>query len=207
MNAWLNLILARRARQLLARLAPHLPRRGCLLDVGSGTGHNAAAIERATHLRVTELDVADLNALGRPAIRFDGRSIPLASRSFDAVTLLFVLHYAPDPVGLLRELRRVSRGPVLILQSVHAGPVARVALWVREWLQGRLAFHVAACLGFVRATACPLQPLRYFTRAELVRQFSAAGLRVASCVASAGQGAGLSRDLYVLERDPSCETP
>lgn len=206
MKALLDRILARRARHVLARLRPHLPPRGMVLDVGSGTGHNASAIENSTGLRVAELDVADINALGRPVVLFDGRTIPFATRSFDAATLLFVLHYVPDPERLLRELIRVSRGPVLVLQSVHAGPAAEMALRIRECIQGRLAFRIAARAGLIPSGPCPLAPLRYYTRRALHALFARAGLRVAAWSASSRIAPCLSRDLYVLERSADAES-
>jgi len=196
----MNRILARRARQLLGRLAPHLPREGRLLDVGSGTGHNAAAIEDATRLQVTEMDVTDLNTKGRQLVLFDGQNIPFGNSDFDAVLLLYVLHYAADPMGLVQELGRVARTRVIIMQSVYYGPIGRVVLWLRDWIQGRLAFRVAARLGLVPRGPCPMQPMRYYTRKELAAVFQKANLRILTRSDSPWPCLGLSRDLYVLER-------
>lgn len=201
MKMLMNRILWRRGQKLAALLKPYLPAQGRLLDVGSGTGHNAAAIEADFDLSVTEVDVVDMNAVGRPVELYDGKTLPFDNRSFDATMLLFVLHYAPDPAGLLRELHRVTAGRIFVMQSVYDGPVGRAVLWVREWLQGRFAFEVASRLGFVPRSPCSMKPLHYFTRESLAAIFQQAGLRVVARSASAWPGARLHRDFYVLEEE------
>lgn len=194
-----HMIMRRRARQLTARLLRHIPPDGLLLDVGSGTGHNAEAFRSFSSLKVMEMDVVDLNVVGSSVVLFDGRNIPFATRSIDAATLLFVLHYVDDPAGLLSELQRTSRGRLLVMQSVYQGLAGRATLWIRELLQGRLAFHASVALRVVRAGTCPLKPKRYYTRESLEADFSRAGLKIVGHEAAPWPGLGVSRDLYVLE--------
>ncbi len=49
-----------------------------------------------------------------PVAPFDGRTLPFADSTFDAVVLVDVLHHADDPARLLGEAARVTRGPILI---------------------------------------------------------------------------------------------
>ncbi len=42
----LNAVMERRARQLTEAVEPWLPREGPVLDLGSGTGHLSARLER-----------------------------------------------------------------------------------------------------------------------------------------------------------------
>lgn len=199
MRALMQALLRHRAASLLRRLRPHLPATGTLLDVGSGTGHNAWAIERATALRVTELDVADLSQCGRPPILYGGRDLPFPDATFEAALLLFALHYVPDPAATLRELRRVAARRVLVMQSTLAGRWAKPVLAAREFVQGRGAFHAARLAGWVAAPVCPLKPRRYFRRTELLQLVRQAGLRLLHLEPSHGRRLGISRDLLVLE--------
>lgn len=199
MKTWMNHILLRRAYRLLERLKPHLPAAGPILDVGSGTGHNALVIEHSTGLQVTEVDVTNMNALGRPVVLYDGLHLPFGGGTFRAAIMLFVLHYLPNPVSVLREIRRVCIGRILIIQSVYTKPSGRLVLQMREWLQGRAAFYLASWLRFVPTGPCTMQPLHYFTREELHALFRQAGLHIIASSASPWPGLEVSRDLYVLE--------
>lgn len=193
MHGWLH----RRAGALCGRLARHLPDRGPLLDVGSGTGHNALALARHTGQRVVQIDVADLSCIGAPALRFDGRRLPFAADRFSAAMLLYVLHYAADPVALLAEVRRVCRGPILLLQSTYRGPLSRGALALRELAMGRAALAAARAARLLPSAGdAALRPRRAFTRAQVTQVAARAGLSVVHCEASTR--GGLSRDLYVL---------
>lgn len=193
MHGWLH----RRAGALCERLARHLPERGPLLDVGSGTGHNALALARHTGQRVVQVDVADLSCIGTPPLRFDGRRLPFGADRFSAALLLFVLHYAADPVALLAEVRRVCRGPILLLQSTYSGALTRRALAARELAMGRAALGAARAVCLLPpADDTTLQPRGDFTRPQVMQLAARAGLAVRCCEPSTPFG--LSRDLYVL---------
>ena len=61
-----------------------------------------------------------------PVDVFDGKTLPYADRSFDAVLIVDVLHHTEDPAALLQEARRVCRG-VVILKDHLADPWLAVA--------------------------------------------------------------------------------
>jgi SAM-dependent methyltransferase len=192
-------ILRRRAEQLFKRLQPHLPVAGRTLDVGSGTGHNGAAIEKHTRLSVVKLDVTDMNAVGGPVVVYDGEKIPFPDQAFQVVISLFVLQYIADPVAFLSELRRTGRGRLLIIQSVYAGVLGEVVLRAREFVQGRGAFRAARALKLVPNGADRMRPVHFYTLEELQAVFERAELEVVEHHRSRWLGLGVSRDLYVLE--------
>lgn len=86
--------------------------RGRLLDVGSGSG------EKAVKFSYVGWNVTGVET-DREAAKRACASYPIEVRggylqeqkfpdeSFDAVTLLFVLEHVPDPLGVLKEVRRV----------------------------------------------------------------------------------------------------
>jgi SAM-dependent methyltransferase len=191
-------VMARRARRLAARLAPHLPACGRGLDVGCGTGHTAAALGPLNALVWTGADVTDLHVTGPAPVRFDGARLPFAGGTFDCALLLFVLQYAPAPAALLCESARVTRGPMVVIQSTVAGAAGQAALRANELLWGPLAFAAARGLGWIRAREFTLGARNYFTRRELHAVFGEAGLAIAHWEPCAWRGLPVSHDLYVL---------
>lgn len=101
-------------RQLaaFAELAPD----ATVLDVGVGRGAVAiGCLERLDTGTVTAIDVSpqmieQVNALGLPRLNaqvMDVNALDLPDASFDAVTSGFTLHFLPDKIGALAEIRRV----------------------------------------------------------------------------------------------------
>ena len=192
-------MMNRRAERIFQRVRPHLPAAGKVADLGSGTGHNGEFITSRTNLTVHPFDVEDIHWIGpSPEILSNGE-IPVDDGYFDAVLLMYVLHYPADAAELLREASRIAKGPLIVLQSTYAGGAARAALRAREFLYGRFGFYLSRAAGLVAAESCPLTPTRYFTREELASVFSAAGL-VVRATESLFTFRSLRRDLFVLER-------
>ncbi|GAB4571776.1 MAG: hypothetical protein Kow0077_09410 [Anaerolineae bacterium] len=97
-------------------------RAASVLDIGTGTGLFAEAFA-ARGLQVTGIDLnPEMIARARelvPAATFQlGRleAIPFPDRAFDVAFLGHVLHETHTPVAALREVRRVTRQRVAILE-------------------------------------------------------------------------------------------
>lgn len=197
-------LLQRRAERLVRFVVPDLPGFGSILDVGSGTGHNAEYLTRTTPLEVVEADVVDIHLVGRGPVLFDGVLLPFRDAAFPASILLFVLQYSQDPVVLLRELRRVTSGRVIVLQSTYSGTIGRWILSTREFVTGRFAFYVVRALGLLTARTSALQPKQYFTRQSLDDIWDASGFRVRVVRRFDAISSCVSRELYVLEPIAPC---
>lgn len=191
--------MTNRAAQLTRRLAPWIPAQIRVADIGSGTGHNAEAWRCQLGASVDEFDVADLHWVGNGPMIFDGRTLVASDASYSVVTLLFVLQYASDPKGLLQEVRRVSAGRVILIQSTYRGARGYLWLGVREFVWGPLAFGVARVAGIVKGSSCSLKSRTLFTREQLADLFRQTGLTVIHREPEHWPGMSVSRDLYVLE--------
>jgi SAM-dependent methyltransferase len=185
----LEAVLARRAERLDARFRRFLPPGGRVLDVGAGTGHNAAAVARTTGLVVVETDVARMRTSG-PLVLFGGRTLPFRDGVFACSLLLYVLHYARDPVRLLAEARRVSDGPVIVLQAIHGSAIGRKILPMWELVSGRLAFEVARRAGLV--------PRCQLSHEDVVDIAARAGLRPRHIEQRGLRWLGVGSELFVL---------
>jgi len=196
----LDWALAHRARSLAARLLPHLPGEGRVLDIGSGTGHNAQALRALTRLTVDEADVCDMHVVGPGPVLFNGRTLPYRDGQFDCAMILFVLQYADEPAALLKEAARVTAGPLVVIQSTYEGALGEALLRGRGLLQGRVAFRLARRLGLVAGTGASLDVRRRFTRASFRAAAEQAGLGVERVEAEPWFGLPVSRDLSILRR-------
>jgi ubiquinone/menaquinone biosynthesis C-methylase UbiE len=172
-------VMERRARQLIEHVSAWLPSEGPVLDLGSGTGHLSARLERERGLEMITADVTDMHVVGPPPVLITGGVLPFEDGKFAAALLLFMLAYPNDPAGVLSEVARVTRGPVIIVQSLHAGRLGYAWLRVREFLWTIVAFHVSKLLGYVPPEAeFTMKTRRFYTARTLERAVDAGGLRL-----------------------------
>jgi demethylmenaquinone methyltransferase/2-methoxy-6-polyprenyl-1,4-benzoquinol methylase len=170
-------------------LVSRLPRGGRVLDVATGTGLVAAALRRRG-FGVTGLDLSpEMLAVARrrfgdqvELVNASAEALPLASGSFDHLTVTHVLRYVADPGATLAELARVVRpgGVVAALEfGVPQGPARPLwDLYVKTVLPlaGRLLCHGWREVGDVRGGSIR----EFWQRHPLERQlgwWQAAGLQ------------------------------
>jgi ubiquinone/menaquinone biosynthesis C-methylase UbiE len=174
-------VMERRARQLMDQVRPWLPTEGPVLDLGSGTGHLSARLERELGLEVVPADVSDFHVVGRPPVLIVDGVLPFEDGTFSAALLFFMLAYPNDPAAVLSEAARVTRGRIILVQSLHSGRVGYAWLRVREFLWTIVAFHVSKVLGYVPPKAkFTMHTRRFYTAQELLRDVMAARLRIRS---------------------------
>ena len=181
LKSLLDAVMERRARRLMEQVGAWLPAEGPVLDLGSGTGHLSARLQRERGLEVVAADVSDIHVVGPPPVRIADGVLPFEERTFSAALLLFVLAYPSDPARVLREAARVTRGPVILMQSLHSGLAGYAWLRVREFFWTVVGFHVSRVLGYVpRDAEFAMRSRRFYTDQELRREVAASGLRIRS---------------------------
>src|SRR5688572_7956793 len=172
-------IMQRRARELIEQVRAWLPAEGPLLDLGSGTGHLAANLERELGLEVVTADVSDIHVVGRPPVLIGDGVLPFEEGTFSAALLFFMLAYPKDPVAVLAEAARVTRGPIILVQSLYSGRLGYTWHRGREFLWTIVAFHVSKLLGYVPPDAkFTMRTRRFYTAATLGRDVARAGLQI-----------------------------
>lgn len=173
-------VMERRALQLLEQVRAWLPAEGPLLDLGSGTGHLSARLERETGIEVVTADVSDMHVVGPPPVLITDGVLPFEQGTFTAALLLFMLAYPKDPAGVLAEAARVTRGPIILVQTLYAGRLGYAWHRMRELLWTVVAFHVSKVIGYVPpGAAFSMDTRRFYTAPELRRDVVTAGLRIA----------------------------
>ena len=179
LKSLLDAVMKRRARRLLDHVAEWLPNDGSVLDLGSGTGHFSALLERELGLDVVTADVSDMHVVGRPPVLIADGVLPFDKETFSAALLLFMLAYPNDPAGVLKEAARVTRGPIIVVQTLYSGGFGYAWHRGREFLWTIVAFYVSKRIGYVPPDAkFTMHTRRFYTAQALRREVLAAGLQI-----------------------------
>lgn len=133
-----------------------------ILNVGAGTGayepeeRRTVAVEPSmTMIRQRRGPCAALAVQGR------AEALPFADGQFDAAMALLTLHHWTDPAQGLQEMRRVTRGRIVLLTF---DPASR-GTWLTDYLPGLIALDAAQlppmsfyqeCLGTVDILPVPI---------------------------------------------------
>ncbi|KUL38407.1 ubiquinone biosynthesis protein [Streptomyces sp. NRRL F-4489] len=86
-----------------------------VLNVGAGAGSYEDGPWEVTPVEPSAAMRAQRPAHLAPAVDAVAERLPFPDASFDAAMTTFSVHQWPDPAAGLRELRRVTRGPVAVL--------------------------------------------------------------------------------------------
>lgn len=134
-------LMRQRAREKwdLVRSVPGISWKGrAVLDLGAGEGYVGEMMRDEGGACVTLADVVDLNRSSLPLTRYDGERLPFADRSFDIVTLVYVLHHCEAPGAVIKEALRVSRDRVIVIESVYDAPWNRRLLEFLDRIANRM---------------------------------------------------------------------
>lgn len=177
----LDSVMERRARQLTEQVREWLPAEGPLLDVGSGTGHLAARLERELGMDVVTADVSDMHVTGPAPVLIADGVLPFDDGTFSCALLFFMLAYPEQPAAVLAEAARVSRDPIIVVQSLYSGRFGHAWHRGREFVWTVLAFYISRIVGYVPPEAkFTMHTRRFYTAPALEREIVAAGLRIRS---------------------------
>ena len=101
--------------RIAARIEAALGNARTVLNVGAGTGSYEPADRAVTALEPSAEMIRQRPAGAAPAVRGVAEALPFPDQSFDAAMAVLTVHHWTDQRRGLGELRRVSRGPIVIL--------------------------------------------------------------------------------------------
>ena len=108
-----------------------------VVNVGAGAGAYEPRDRQVVAVEPSEVMIAQRDPELPPAVRGNAYPLPFGDRSFDAAMAILTIHHWDDDQELgVRELRRVARGPVVIL--TYDPQVS-----ARMWLMARYLPEVA----------------------------------------------------------------
>ena len=108
-----------RAKRVSGFITPWLSNGQRVLDLGCGNLLVGKHVQEGAGVRVTGVDVIDINQTPLPLTLYDGKEIPFDERSFDVTYAAFILHHTEDVRALLAECIRVTKGRLLVLEDVY----------------------------------------------------------------------------------------
>ncbi|HEV7683015.1 MAG TPA: class I SAM-dependent methyltransferase [Pyrinomonadaceae bacterium] len=123
-----------RAYDMALEIARVLPVKTRVLDVGCGSGFIAHHLSAMLQQSVVGVDLDTHTEAAIDYRQFDGKHLPLADGSIDAVLLCYVLHHAQDVDEVMSELRRVlgARGYAVIYEDIPAVWWDRMICWTHN---------------------------------------------------------------------------
>lgn len=132
-----------------------------VLNVGAGTGSYEPTDRSVTAIEPSIEMIRQRTAASAPVVQGFAEGLPFADNAFDAAMAILTVHHWADKAQGLRELRRVARGPVVILtyDPAHRG------FWLADYIPELVTLDdaqmpkmtaYASCLGKVRITPVPI---------------------------------------------------
>lgn len=86
-----------------------------VLNVGAGTGSYEPSDRAVTAVEPSSEMIRKRDPGAPPAIQASAEDLPFPDKSFDAAMATLTIHHWPDKETGLREMRRVTRGPIVLL--------------------------------------------------------------------------------------------
>lgn len=123
------------ARQITEALGPAQT----VLNVGAGTGSYEPADRIVTAVEPSIEMIRKRPPAAAPAIQATAAQLPFDDNVFDAAMAILTIHHWPDQAAGLREMRRVTRGPIVLLTF---DPASRP--WLTDYLPELAALDEAA---------------------------------------------------------------
>lgn len=110
--------LEARAEKIVQLFEKQIPRGSRILDLGGGWGFYAEPLKKRGHESLV-LDVVNPGYQKAPVMLYDGFRIPFPDQSFDVTILMTMLHHVPDPQALFKEVQRVTRHKVVVVEDLY----------------------------------------------------------------------------------------
>lgn len=117
-------------RRIARRIHDALGPAKSVLNVGAGTGSYEPTDRQVTAVEPSAEMIRQRPASAAPVVQAPAEALPFPEKSFDAAMAVLTVHHWADKAAGLREMRRVARGPVVILtfDPAHRGG------WLTDYL-------------------------------------------------------------------------
>ncbi len=135
-------ILEKRIKNIVDQIDEFIKTEDKVLDIGSGGGWIAKEIKDRKNGEVVLLDVFDFNQTDLKIIIYDGKKIPFPDNSFDVVTVIFVLHHIENQKEVLKEIKRVAKNKIIIIEDTYNSYFGKMILCIWDVFSNLPSFLV-----------------------------------------------------------------
>ncbi|QGN56491.1 methyltransferase domain-containing protein [Novosphingobium sp. Gsoil 351] len=101
--------------RIAAAIAEALGPADTVLNVGAGTGSYEPSDKQVTAVEPSLEMIRKRGSSAAPAIQASADDLPFQDDAFDAAMAILTVHHWPDKEAGLREIRRVTRGKIVLL--------------------------------------------------------------------------------------------
>ena len=116
--------------RIAARIDAALGKAKTVVNIGAGTGSYEPAGRQVTAVEPSAEMIRQRPPGAAPAVQARAEALPFADDSFDAAMAILTVHHWRDQPRGLAEMRRVARGPVVVLTFEHGHP----GTWLGDYL-------------------------------------------------------------------------
>jgi ubiquinone/menaquinone biosynthesis C-methylase UbiE len=109
-----------------------------VLDLGAGESYVGATLFSLYGMWVCSADVGAFRRMPGSYVTYDGIRLPFVDDAFDTTLTLLTLHHCENPERVLDEAVRVTRGRLIVIESVYRN--RRERFWL-NLLDHRLNRH------------------------------------------------------------------
>ncbi len=187
----------------MAALRPFVHPGERLLDVGAGTGDFLKIIGAGLGAEVIGVDIIDYSDNDIDVLLFDGKAIPLESKSVDISIAAFVLHHTRDQAALIAEMKRVTRQRIVIFEDAYFTPWQWLFLVWNDFYANQIVGSVKAFKSFGKLSIVTMpMPLTFRRVPQWETFFAQNGLRLISTWVRHARVKPMSKVTFVLEVEP-----
>ena len=109
--------------------------KGNVLDFGAGRCYIAEELEK-NNLDVTCLDVKNMSQTIKKVVVYSGKKIPFKTNEFDTALAAYVLHHCEEPIKVLKEVIRVTKGNIVIFEDTKPSAFVNMMDFFSNRLRG-----------------------------------------------------------------------
>jgi len=140
---------------------------GKVLKVGVGLGYASSFISLYNKKLVNLERKKPKESLARQIKTYVGNTLPYSDNQFETVICLYTLHHAEASRDLLKELMRVTKKNLVIVEETYSNPLSKIILIFNDYITNHFAKQ-----------AVKIHPKSYFRTGELQITFSNHGFDV-----------------------------